>query len=353
MSKQAQASNDAKDQGPYWWDTTPLGEARHAFREQLKSQRHDPDECAWKWMQYFGVANIDGRVGHAARCFPHLMAYRHGGRAPLIEQLPQKHLRGLLLLGFRATITLAEFPETSLDELARAQDFVMRLATRASVPQSALTFLRLALAIRTGRADRHVDDYQLARDTWKSDEDSVGVACNAGRAAILVEWLTAMERDAEAFQLFEEAESCDPCIAPCGLAPQLTLSHIVGALLRAGKRTQAHAILQRLAAAAPVSRAWLLPVGSRIAALTELGAIAEARELFELALPLASDPDIPAWSRLHFHLGASRLLSAAGARRDLRMADAHQAEADHLSAALDVRNGNSNCTAWATRHYTL
>jgi len=329
--------------GKYWWDATSLHQARTAFREELKNAHHNPDACAWKWVEYFGIANIHGATRHAAECFPQLMGWRRRGQPPLIERLSRgARFSGLTLMGFRAILALAEFPEVTLDKICEAENFVAQIARRAAVPERSLAFLRLALGLRTGRARQHEGDYEVARDFWRNTayHGAAHLACEAGRAGILMEWLVAMGRQDEAIRLFNECEQSEPCIGPCGLAPQTTLSLILAPLLECGLTARAHIALDRLALAAPVSRAWLLPAGCRLAALADLGLFAKAQALYTRALPLAGQADVPAWQRIYFHRGAARFLrSARGVGLvAIPSPEPHEAETATILEAFATRN---------------
>jgi hypothetical protein len=341
----------------YWWDTMSLAETRKNFSIALKDGKLSPDELAWKWVQYFGVANLNGVTVTAARCFPKLMKLPRNGGAPLIENLTEAKLRGLLLMAFRALMALAESALVSIETISEAAADVLRLARRLGVTHHQIAFQRLALAVRLGSIQDYEGDYLKARESWRESDGTVLpfalAGCEAGRASILVEWLLAMNHEDEAMKLAEEASLSSPCVTPCGIAPQTTLAFSLAPLVRGQCHEKFRSAIRSLSAAAPPTcRAWLMPTGCRMAAMAQLGECMAALELYEEASRFAMDAEIPCWRRLHFHLGAAALFQKTSCGADSRFAF-HRAEADRLAAGLDARNGNNHGTLWLARHYSL
>lgn len=311
MNDDEKKAEPEQDESTAWWNTTPLGTARRKFRETLKDPHSRADEIGWAWLRYYGVANMHGTTRAPALVFPDLMLHRQNpSEFPLWERISRDALPGMVLIGFRATIALSEFSEVPLATLDRARDCTCRLASRAGVDESDFAFLRLALSIRLGTHSAYESDYLAVRNSWraKKDDERTTLGCESGRAAILVEWLLHEGREHEAIELADEAAASDPCVGPCGIAPQTMLALLLAPMSRVAPE-KVRPTMQRLSACAPTSRTWLLPAGCLIAAHARFGDFDSALAIAEKCNPFASDAEISDWHKFHFHSGLAELQS--------------------------------------------
>lgn len=344
--------------GAAWWNRESVAGARSEFRRTLQKRRPDPEELWISWMHYFLVANVHGVTRHAAKCLAHLVE-RSAREHCQVEKALSRHARGAVTrMGFRALLALAEQPDTPAATVRRVAAQVDAFFIEDGCQSGDRAAARLAWTARLGLAPE-AGDLATLLDAWaahvsrraemeneretgaKGERENPGcfkALCAAAASQILAESLLRSQRQIEAFEVVAQALAENPCVAPCGLAPQGMLGAVLVPLHLSGRVELAADYESRLARVAPLSAAWLEPAAARVGYLDRCGRHGEALEICLQAAEFADQPETSAWHRRAFHRAAACCLGESDDPEIHAAAERHQEAAALLESAFAARN---------------